>query len=142
MDDITNSKDVNSGKLQEMVRDKEAWRAAVHGVTESLTQLNDTTEDMVYCMLSTNCYLGLGRKGVSLHKATDMVPKRYSQTGIILVTFLFLFLETAGKDPELVDGTSQWLDFKDTYNNAYSGFISSVLMMMRLRPRDFPESFG
>ena len=128
---------MNLGKLQEMVRDKEAWRAAVHGVTESLTQLSDTTEDMVSCMLSTNCYLGLGKKGVSFHKATDMVPKRYSQTGIILVIFLFLFLETAGKDPELVDGTSQWLDFKDTYNNAYSGFISSVLKMMRLRPREF-----
>ena len=32
---ITNPMDMNLGELQEMVRDKEAWRAAVHGVTKS-----------------------------------------------------------------------------------------------------------
>ena len=79
----------------------------------------------------------MARKGVSLHKATDLVPFWYSQTGTILGTFLFLFLEIAGKDPELVDGTSQWLDFRDTYDNTYSGVISSVLKMMRRRPREF-----
>ena len=34
---ITNAIDMNLGKLQEMVRDREAWRAAVHGVTKSQT---------------------------------------------------------------------------------------------------------
>ena len=33
--------DMNLGKLGEMVRDREAWRAAVHGVTKSQTQLGD-----------------------------------------------------------------------------------------------------
>ena len=37
LDDITNAMNMNLGKLQEMVRDGEAWRAAVHGVTESWT---------------------------------------------------------------------------------------------------------
>ena len=34
---ITSSMDMNLGKLQEMVRDREAWRAAVHGVGKSQT---------------------------------------------------------------------------------------------------------
>ena len=37
LDGITDSKDMNLGKLQEMVRDREAWYAAVHGVTKSQT---------------------------------------------------------------------------------------------------------
>ena len=37
LDGITNAKNMNLGKLQEIVRDREAWRAAVHGVTESRT---------------------------------------------------------------------------------------------------------
>ena len=38
---ITNSMDMCMSKLQEIVNDREAWRAAVHGVKKSWTQFND-----------------------------------------------------------------------------------------------------
>ena len=53
LDSITDLMDMNLGKLQEIVKDREAWRAAVHEVAKSRTWFSDWTTITIYCMPDT-----------------------------------------------------------------------------------------
>ena len=61
LDGTSDSRDMNLNKLWEMVKDREAWHAAVHGVAKSQTWLSDWTTicvtESLYCTLETNTIL-------------------------------------------------------------------------------------
>ena len=51
LDGITDSIDMNLSKLQEIVKNREAWHAAVYGVTKNPTQLNDSTTIVIFTII-------------------------------------------------------------------------------------------
>ena len=58
---ITESMDMSLSKLQKIVKDREAWRAVVHGVTKSLTRLNGGSDEFACNATDVGSIPGSGR---------------------------------------------------------------------------------
>ena len=86
-DSITDSTDMNLSTLWKMVKDREAWHAAVHGVAESKTQLSDLIAAALEHYCSGALVVSRARK-ISTHTHTHT----HTFTSIFLCLSYFLFL--------------------------------------------------
>ena len=100
LDDITDSMDMGLGGLRELVMDREAWRAVVHGITKSRTQLSNWTElnstSNISCHSLLACRVSAERSAVKYIGFPLYVTCCFSQAAFYILSLCLVFVSLIG----------------------------------------------